>query len=196
MKAGTVPAILPGQFIFAPMNMYFIGLVAPESIHQQVLKWKLWMKEQYNCQVALRSPAHITLIPPFWMESELENDLINSIAELSKIEDSFSIQLKNFSHFGSRVIFVDIVENKQLEEFKNRFSGFLVAKNKFPFVKDDRPFHPHVTIATRDLYKKSFYEAWEHFKAKEYEEEWMVNNISLLRHYKKNWDVIATSQFK
>jgi len=40
------------------------------------------------------------------------------------------------------------------------------------------------------------YEAWENFKHKTYEATWRVNAISLLAHNKKNWDVIATSQFR
>ncbi len=63
-------------------------------------------------------------------------------------------------------------------------------------IKEDRPFHPHLTIATRDLRKKAFYEAWEHFKKKEYAAEWITEGISLLRHNKKNWDVLFTSQFQ
>ena len=176
--------------------MYFIALVAPEIINQQILKWKLWMKEHYNCEVALRSPAHITLIPPFWMKSELENELIHSLDISSTNESGFSIQLKNFSYFKPRVIFVSVLTNGQLTVLRTKLTDTLLASNKFPFTNDDRPFHPHVTIATRDLYKKAFYEAWEYFKDKEYEEEWIANSISLLRHNKKNWDVIATSQFQ
>jgi hypothetical protein len=53
-----------------------------------------------------------------------------------------------------------------------------------------------MSLATRDLYKKAFYEAWEIFSVKKYEASWEVNGISLLRHNKKNWDVIFTSQFE
>jgi hypothetical protein len=41
------------------MNMYFIASVCPEEIDKQVMKWKLWMKEKYGCEAALRSPAHV-----------------------------------------------------------------------------------------------------------------------------------------
>jgi len=51
-------------------------------------------------------------------------------------------------------------------------------------------------LATRDLYKKAFQEAWEIFSKKKYEALWMVSGISLLRHNKKNWDVIFTSQYE
>lgn len=176
------------------MNMYFIAIVAPEEINEKALKWKNFMKEHFGCQVALKSPAHITLVPPFWMQPALEKELIDAINEFGREMESFSIRLRDFSAFTPRVIFIDVVENDHLSRLQDHFINFLIEKNNFPVSKDTRPFHPHVTIATRDLYKKAFYEAWEIFSKKKYEVSWSVKGISLLRHNKKNWDVIFTSQ--
>ena len=177
------------------MNMYFIAIVAPEEINQQVLKWKNLFKERYECSVALKSPAHITILPPFWMNVELENDLINSIRKFSITTNKFEITLQNFAAFKPKVIFVDVVKNEILNGLYQSFAEFIFSQNKFHIKKEDRPFHPHVTLATRDLYKKAFHEAWEIFSEKKYEALWIVSGISLLRHNKKNWDVIFTSQF-
>jgi len=176
------------------MNMYFVAIVAPGDIDQQVLKWKNYFKEHFKCTAALKSPAHITLIPPFWMNDEAEINLINSIIEFCAAKNKFEIMLKDFSAFKPKVIFIDVVKNEMLNELHTSFNDFILKQNKFPVKKDDRPFHPHVTLATRDLYKKAFREAWEIFSEKKYEVKWLVNGISLLRHNKKNWDVIFTSQ--
>lgn len=173
--------------------MYFIALVAPDDINKQVLKWKHWMKERYQCEVALRSPAHITLIPPFWMKPELENNLVNSMDQFSPGEKSFRIQLNNFSHFKPRVIFINVAENDELVNLKDNLFRFLLNTSMYPLKDDARPFPPHVTIATRDLHKRDFYEAWEHFKEKRYAAEWIVQCISLLKHNTKNWDIVASS---
>jgi 2'-5' RNA ligase len=178
------------------MNMYFIALVFPAEINLQVMKWKLWMKEKFGCEAALRSPAHITLIPPCWMKPELENDLILSINRFAANQHKFQVRLANFSNFKPRVIFVDVVPSGTLTVLQKDLGEFLLSLDKYPFKPDERSFHPHVTIATRDLYKRDFYEAWEVFKEKSFEAEWLADSISLLRHNKKNWDVIATSQFK
>jgi 2'-5' RNA ligase len=178
------------------MKMYFIAIVCPESINSKVLEWKLWMKEQHGCVIALRSPAHITLVPPFWMKSESEILLVNSLARFAAPQPTFDVHLKNFSNFKPRVIFIDVLPNAELTGLQNDLVDGLLSENAYPLKKEERPFHPHVTIATRDLYKKSFYEAWETFKHKTYEATWRVNAISLLAHNKKNWDVIATSQFQ
>jgi len=154
------------------------------------------MKERFGCEAALRSPAHITLISPCWMKEELEDNLRNSLSEFSGAKNRFVIHLNNFSYFKPKVVFIDVAQSEKLENLQNGLFRFLVSENTYPFEKDERPFHPHITIATRDLHKKSFYEAWEFFKGKKYEVEWMAESVSILRHNKKNWDVIATSQFK
>lgn len=177
------------------MNMYFVALVAPQEIDQQVLKWKNYFKEHFKCTVALKSPAHITLLPPFWMNEELEGDLINSITAFSAAKNKFEIILKDFAAFKPRVIFVDVIKNEMLDSLYGSLDDLINAE-KYPVKKDDRPFHPHVTLATRDLYKKAFAEAWEIFSTKKYEASWLVNGVSLLRHNKKNWDVIFTSQLE
>ena len=178
------------------MNMYFVALVAPKEINIRVLKWKNFFKDHFGCSVALKSPAHITIIPPFWMNEELESHLINSINAFSTDKKRFEITLKDFAAFKPRVIYVDVIKNEWLNELHGSLADFIYAENKYPVKKDDRPFHPHVTLATRDLYKKSFQEAWEIFSTKKYEASWLVNGISLLRHNKKNWDVIFTSQLE
>jgi 2'-5' RNA ligase len=181
---------------FYGMNMYFIALLCPAEIDRQVLQWKLWMRDRYGCVVALRAPAHITLVPPFWMKPELEKDLQYALSQYSASQDRFSVQLKDFSNFKPRVIFVNVIHNQQLLNLQLQLLDYLLANGQFPLAKEDRPFHPHVTIATRDLHKKSFQEAWAHFKEKKYEAIWVAEGITLLRHNKKNWDAVSASQFK
>ena len=153
------------------------------------------MNEHFNCFVALRSPAHITLVPPFWMNDDLENKLENSISQFSQRQSSFQIHLKNFAAFKPKVIYVDVLLTPPLQTLHDELQGYLIAGGLFPIKKDDRPFHPHVAVATRDLHKKAFYDAWERFKEEPYEASCRVKEISLLKHDQKKWDVIFTSQF-
>lgn len=153
------------------------------------------MFERFNCSVALRSPAHITLISPFWMKPELEAELQISIDTFTRSPHDFEIELQNFSFFKPRVVFINVNESNNLIQLQQELFSWLMNTNGFRIKKDERPFHPHMTIATRDLRKKIFYEAWEIFRDKRYYAEWNVSGVSLLRHNNKNWDVIYTSQF-
>jgi len=178
------------------MYMYFIAIVLPQDLNEKVLQYKNLMFEKYNCRVGLKSPAHITLIPPFWMEEEKQERLIADINSLSNRVKPFLISTNNFSAFKPKTIFVSTAPNEQLNHVKMATDEFF-RNNFFYNIKiETRPFHPHITIATRDLYKKSFHEIWPWFAEKKFEEEWTAGGISVLKHNKKNWDVIYTSQFK
>lgn len=48
---------------------------------------------------------------------------------------------------------------------KNMVDTFF-SKTNYKFKIDSRPFHPDITIATRDLHKKDFQEAWQQFETK------------------------------
>lgn len=175
--------------------MYFIALVLPAEINDEILKWKLFMKDHFKCLVALRSPAHITLVPPFWMNDNLENKLEDAISQFLQHQVPFEINLKNFAAFKPRVIYADVISTPRLQTLHDQLHDYLITADLFPIKKEDRSFHAHVTIATRDLHKKTFYEAWEIFKRKNYEVSCEIKEISLLRHNQKNWDVVFTSQF-
>lgn len=191
MKKTTV-ALCCGFF----MDMYFLALVAPESINRDVLKWKQYFRDRFGCVAALRSPAHITLIPPFRMDKGSEGHLTEQMNEFSLLRGSFEIRLQNFSCFKPRVIFIGVEENETLQELAASFRQFLCLPGTDPVGKEDRPFHPHVTLATRDIRKKAFYEAWEMFSPKKYRATWTVEGISVLKHNGRHWDVISTSAFK
>lgn len=176
-------------------SMYFIALVTPEKINDQILRWKQYMRDQFSCVVALRSPAHITLIPPFWMDEGLQATLENAIAVFSKQQNPFEIIVNGFSAFKPRAIYADISPNEALISLQLQLQDYMLSNKLARVEREERSYHPHITLAARDLRKKDFYTAWEIFKEKKYEASWRVGGISILKHKQKNWDVIFTSQF-
>lgn len=178
------------------MNMYYVAVVLPSHLNEKISFWKKMMYERYQCKVGLKSPAHITLIPPFWMEETQEQAFLNAVDGIASSFTPFVMRTHNFSAFKPRTIFIDVVKNEQLHEMKKTVDDYFRQNDSFPLKIDTRPFHPHITIATRDLFKKSFHEVWPYFEQEKFEEEWEANSISVLRYNKKNWDVIQTSQFQ
>jgi 2'-5' RNA ligase len=175
--------------------MYFIAIVLPGELNKKMLKWKNFMHEKFGCKVGLSSPAHITLIPPFWMHEEKEQELIADTNSISLSARPFRITTKNFSAFKPRTIYADVVVNEKLGSLKTAIDKFF-SETDYKIKTESRPFHPHITIATRDLRKKDFYEAWTLFETKKFQAEWEPSGLSVLRHNSKNWDVIHTSTFK
>ncbi|MGZ3865397.1 MAG: 2'-5' RNA ligase family protein, partial [Bacteroidia bacterium] len=61
--------------------------------------------------------------------------------------------------------------------------------NLFNEVGNRRGFHPHVTIAFRDLKKDQFHKAWQHFKGKAFAAEFTCTHFCLLKYGLGKWDV-------
>jgi 2'-5' RNA ligase len=175
--------------------MYFIAIVLPDDLNERIIKLKNIMLERFGCKVALRSPAHITIIPPFWMDTSLEELLKKDIFSICLEQKQFPISVNNFSAFKPRTIFIDVLMNESLKSVKTKAENYLSATGKYKIKKEDRPFHPHITIATRDLQKKCFHEAWPLFEEKQFMAEWIADGLSILKHNNKKWDVVYTSHF-
>lgn len=193
---GSLFCIKWENFLHWFMQMYFIAIVLPQVLNEKILLYKNFMLEKFQCKVGLKSPAHITIVPPFWMEEEKEAALLTTVDSISKEVRSFEVATDNFSAFQPRTIFIATMPNERLNEVKTLSDNFFKQQPDYKIKIDNRPFHPHITIATRDLHKKNFYEAWAIFENKVFKEEWIATGISVLKHNKKNWDVVHTSQFK
>ena len=177
------------------MNMYYIAIVLPKELDEQIIKFKYYMLEKYEAKVGLKSPAHITIVPPFWLHPEREDGLRSDLDSLAAQLQPFPLSTHDFSAFKPRTIYIDVAPSEPLKEVKKKADRFFAERAEYGIKPENRDFNPHITIATRDLHKAAFAEAWPYFKDKEFRKDWTVEGLSLLRHNKKNWDVILTSQF-
>ena len=172
-------------------RLYFIALLADEEVSKQAMIQKQYMLEQYGCRVALKSPPHVTIVPPFNMKEEDEEVLTGCLDKIHLPFDSIEVQTRNYDHFGNRVIFIDIESSSELDYLVNQVYDHLNACG-FSFIKDERPFHPHITIANRDIPKRNFREIYQHFTALKLEQVMTINSLALLKNEPGKWYVIQT----
>ena len=170
--------------------MYFLAILTPPEVNHKVLEWKYYMREHFGCVVAMKSPAHITLISPFWMNEEMENELGEDVQTFSATQKAFKIELKDFDAFRPKVIFLHVKPSDKLAAFRSAIEVHLLSHQKYPIRKEERTFHPHVTIANRDLMRKDFPEAFKHFSKIAYTQTFFANDIALLKHNGGEWNVI------
>ncbi len=176
-------------------NKYFIAIVPPEPLLSEIRNIKKTIFENYDTKGALRSPGHITLHMPFSWEEKKEEKLISELSAF-KFEDTVSVQLKNYNCFEPRVVFIDVVKNKMLNELQLNLVKHAKQKLQLFNQSDDmRGFHPHVTIAFRDLKKPVFYKIWEEYSTKEFESEFTCKSICLLKQAEKEWEVYKEFKF-
>ncbi len=168
---------------------YFIAIVPPEKILKQIELVKQELFAKYGLKSALRSPAHITLHRPFeWKESK-EPFLIDKLEKFS-FDKSFTIQLKNYNCFEPRVIYIDVTKNETLNHLHHQLRNYAGSQLKLlNEIEDFRGFHPHVTVAFRDLKKQMFFKLWDELKIKDFSESFDFTGFCLLR-LESKWQII------
>lgn len=172
-------------------KQYFVAVVPPSPVYEEALALKEYFREKYNSKAALNSPPHITLHMPFLWNHEKEKKLILKLQEFACQYDPMKICLDNFSSFPPRVIFMNVTESDALDALQKDLHRFFKRElNIFNANYEDKPFHPHLTLAFRDLKKSQYPLAWQEFSKKEYKAEFMADKIALLKHNGKSWDIL------
>lgn len=177
------------------LQKYFIAIVPPDPLLSEIQNVKQSIFDDYKSKGALRSPGHITLHMPFSFDESKEGKLIECLSDF-QFNTSFPVSLKNYNCFEPRVIFINVQENIELFDLQKQLVSH-VKRNLQLFNQSDdmRGFHPHVTIAFRDLKKQVFYKAWDEYKIKSFSAEFICNSFSLLKHQKDEWVVLTKFDF-
>lgn len=175
---------------------YFIAVVPPDPLFRTIHDVKNHFREVYNARAALRSPPHITLHMPFLWNERKESKLISVLSEFATAINPFELTATRFGSFPPRVIFVALEESPPLVQCQHALHRFCkINLNLFNANYQERPFHPHMTVAFRDLRKEAFSEAWKEFEHRSIQASFTVDRLCLLKHDGKEWKVYASLPF-
>jgi len=171
---------------------YFVAIIPPMPIYEEVDKLKRYFRDHYKSGAALNSPPHITLHMPFEWKKEKEALLCSKLEAFFATENKFNVELFGFSCFAPKTIFVNVVKTESLENLEKELHMFCKTNlNLFNARYKDLPFHPHMTVAFRDLSKTMFAGAWNEFKDKRVAEKFDVAQIALLKFGEKIWEPVC-----
>ncbi len=176
--------------------IYFVAILPEQKIQDEITGFKKIVEQKFYSKRALTSPPHITIIPPFRYKEENIQEIISSLQTLSTELNSFEIELNNFNCFAPRVIYVDILSNKNLNTLHVSSNVLLEKEFGIEFKYKEQTYHPHMTIAFKDLKESKFIEAWDYFKNKKYNQVFTALQLSLLKHNGKKWEVLKSTPFK
>ena len=177
------------------IELYFIALIPHAELRNEIRAVKERMRLEYGAGHALRSPAHITLQMPFKRSSKDEPALSAALRKFACGEESFTIDLDGYGCFAPRVIFIRIVEPEPIKSLYRRLKQVLAGELQFRKDEIMIDVHPHITVATRDLTKEAFTEAWTEFQDEEFRGSFLVHSLFLLKHNGKNWDILEEYPF-
>lgn len=177
-------------------RLFFVALVPPENIQNQVTEIKEYFATQYNSSHALRSVPHLTLQPPFKWPTENLAVLQECLQTFAQNCSAFPIILSGFAAFPPRVIYVNVVKTSELLQIQKDLIGFTETTLGIVHPPSKiRPFSPHVTVAFRDLTKTNFRAAWLEFRERSLEFEFIASQLTLLIHSGKRWDICNEFSF-
>lgn len=169
-------------------SLYFIALVLPEPQRSVIQQIKEDFASKYGSVHALKSPPHITLIPPFRITNQDEGLVIRFMERFIADMSPFSITVNGFGCFKPRVIFANPVLDVSLVVLHEKLD-----KRFYDVIPVNRPsrkgFHPHITIAFKDLTPKIFHDAWEIYKNKPLMFTFEIDRLTLLKHDGKKWNL-------
>lgn len=173
-------------------KLYFVALIPSGNVYERSLALKKEVAERFDSRAALRSPPHITLHMPFQFPEGREEKLSAFLNRFASDQKPLLICHDGFGSFAPRVIFVQVKKTEELSHFR----AHLVREMRRKLNLDnadykDQGFHPHMTIAFRDLKKSRFGEAWEYYEKQDFKEEWVCDAVALLKHNGKKWEVVG-----
>ena len=171
-------------------KLYFVAIVPPSPIYEEAFEQKVYFKTKYNSKASLNSPPHITLHMPFkWVEKN-EDEIVSQLTTFAHENSSVAVKLNGFSSFPPRVIFINVEITPELERLQKNLTRYFKRQlNLFNANYKELPFHPHLTLAFRDLKKPNYQKAWEEFVSKNYQATFLASKIALLKHSGSVWEI-------
>jgi 2'-5' RNA ligase len=176
------------------MPLYYIAIVLPEPLQSDITAFKTDIHQRFGAKIALKSPAHITLFPPFRWESTDENALKTALMNFSSQyfleKGPLSISLKNFGFFRKSTVFIQPDSNENLNLMRAELLNYLSMHLNLRDEKDaGRPYHPHVTIVNRDISEVDFEIIWAEYANRTFSGQFVVDGITLLKKGDVRWEI-------
>jgi len=107
---------------------------------------------------------------------------------------SFQQELKDFGAFRNRqkpVVYIEPVMNVSLRALqKEIIQNFITVYSEEQVMRPEFEFHPHITIAYRDLRPSMFKQAWPEYQLKKYAAIFEVESFHLLHHDGRMWNSV------
>ena len=177
-------------------ELYFVALIPHEKLRDEIRAIKVRMRDHYGAGHALRSPAHITLQKPFKRDRGAGRTISDALRLFAQNEQPFTVELDGYGAFAPRVIYIKLKENRHIGTLHERLKALLLSSLDFTPGEIMKGVEPHITVATRDLTKEAFSEAWPVISGEPFTGSFVVRSIFLLRHNGRYWEKLEEFPFR
>lgn len=175
---------------------YFVALLPTQTIQDYTHKIQEFVCDRYASCAALKSPPHITLLPPFEQSDSVLPALEKQLQKFAQDHVSVSVDLLGYGAFIPKVIYINVLQTAELMELQRSLTVNAAQLSLTGQRTQQRPFVPHITVAFRDLTPQNFAAAWVEFKDQSVEFKFTAAALTLLVHDGNRWQVQAEFPFK
>lgn len=169
------------------MQKYFLALLPPPEILTRVTDIKLRLREEFGLKYALKSPPHITLKMPFSYNEANERLLVERLEGFMEGREPFTVRIAGADSFGNRVVFLGVEKSQPLLQLQHDLKVFCKRELHLVDELSDRNFHPHMTVAFRDLKPRQFTEVRGLVTEIAFHAEYSVGEICVLKRVDGTW---------
>ncbi|TGE24546.1 2'-5' RNA ligase family protein [Hymenobacter aquaticus] len=170
--------------------MFLVALLPPEPVFSEVWALKQEVHRLTGSRNAVKLPPHITLIPPLRRPEAFEAELRTALGEFARTQAPFTIGLRDFRWFDSRTLFVHVAPAEAVRAFHAALTAWC-AEHLPEVPRENRPFTPHMTLATRDLPASAVPGLKADFARRHYQATFEVRRLVLFRHDGQQWQNVA-----
>lgn len=176
-------------------ELYFIALIPDDELRREIRVIKERIKSLYGAGHALKSPAHITLQMPFKRSPADEATISEVLGTFASQEKPFAVDLDGYGTFSQRVIYIRVKDPDPICSLHRRMKEMLAEGLGFGHEEIMKDVKPHITVATRDLTRQAFSEAWPEFRDRKFTGHLEVKSLCLLKHNGRDWDIMEEFPF-
>lgn len=168
----------------------FVALLPPVAIQVYADTIIQSLRQRYHTHTS-KAPPHITLQPPFLGSQAMITQVESQLEQFAQHQPIVPVQLSGFGAFAPRVLYINVVRTPALLQLQAALAETLEVEFNIKEPKTQRPFIPHLTVASRKLTRQTFRQAWAELKPRSVEFQFVAEQLTLLVHRGENWQVQA-----
>lgn len=173
------------------LPLYFVGLIPQGEVKKQIDNIRNQNSGRFGCRVALKSPPHITVLPPFRIEPENVEAMKSVVRSSFPSPNGLLVKFSDVGTFERRTIFLDVLNDHHLNAFDVKAKELVAAyPHYFQNARFHEVFHPHVTLANRDILPEYFDEMVSYLRNKIYPIMCDSLRLEILHLERGRWEIV------
>ncbi|WP_294820591.1 2'-5' RNA ligase family protein [uncultured Flavobacterium sp.] len=176
-------------------TLYFIALLPHTTVSDEITAFRHDFAQNYMSSRALRTMPHITLKAPFKLPDTEHDTLLDWFNSIRPDVGPFIVELEDFGSFDNKnnpVIYVKPLMTPQLQALQASIVN--AFEKNYPQIGIhyvEQKFHPHMTIAYRDLTAEQYERAMNVYRHKKYSATFRADRFFLFHHNGEQWNIVA-----